>query len=578
MHVEQMPGRIIGRANMGALWIALVLAMALPVPLTTAASPAPDLNARTVKAVAKGDRAAVTRLLARGASVNARTEDDRTLLAVAAARGDVPMARLLIERHADVDLQCHPGETALCIAAGEGRLAMVKLLVAAKADIDAFRKYTPPIGAAAASGHLAVVKYLADHGANLNPREGRDPPLALASELGQVAAVKLLIARGANVDLAGYNTTPLMRAAREHHRDVVRALMEAGASPYLLSYHGDTAASLADEETRQLIRKLTAQRIDHLPPLLQHARELRLGRLTSAGQYGWLNDHELLVCRHAYEDGNGPCTAYRLDLRTGRGTPLSALDALCFGKGQPGTVSFEPSPDGRWLMWFAYPTASGSDPPTAAIHVARLDGTAHAVLKPRAFPTDVHWTPDSRSVAVARLNTQRGEGWVEVQDVAAPKAVRWSPLKCPRLPGKGEADFIGVLPGGRMLFSASSTVPKVGMVECLIDLPALPNDERRASTRALPAALGAGDGLTMRVSCLSPDGRRIAFMLLTEGEVRDEMALIVCDADGQHVHALGTIRLLAHREWDQEGSLAWLPDSKRVSFLYDGRYWSVPVE
>src|SRR5918993_1220321 len=70
-----------------------------------AANPKQNLNDQLFEAVRKGDAAAVTSLLDRGADVNAKFRYGATALFKAAERGNVEVTKVLLERGADVKVK-----------------------------------------------------------------------------------------------------------------------------------------------------------------------------------------------------------------------------------------------------------------------------------------------------------------------------------------------------------------------------------------------------------------------------------------------------------------------------------------
>ena len=93
-------------------------------------NPKQELNNQLYEAVRKGDAAAVTSLLDRGADVNAKFRYGATALFKAAERGNVEVAKVLLERGADVKVKdTFYGGTALTWALNGKHLEVVRLLV-----------------------------------------------------------------------------------------------------------------------------------------------------------------------------------------------------------------------------------------------------------------------------------------------------------------------------------------------------------------------------------------------------------------------------------------------------------------
>jgi len=92
--------------------------------------PKQELNDQLYEAVRKGDAAAVTSLLDKGADVNAKFRYGATALFKAAERGNVEVARVLVERGADVKVKdTFYGATAMTWALDGNHVEVVKLLL-----------------------------------------------------------------------------------------------------------------------------------------------------------------------------------------------------------------------------------------------------------------------------------------------------------------------------------------------------------------------------------------------------------------------------------------------------------------
>lgn len=142
----------------------LLLALAGPAPVQAECG-LPELHC----AALRKDAAAVTRLLDRGAQVDARDKEGMTALHAAAENGDAALVRLLAARGADINARDAYGMTPVYIAVKDG-------------------------GAAA-------IAALADLGADVNLRVGGSGKTALfaAMRFGQAQVFDLLLARGANL-------------------------------------------------------------------------------------------------------------------------------------------------------------------------------------------------------------------------------------------------------------------------------------------------------------------------------------------------------------------------------------------
>src|SRR5215211_6540670 len=103
--------------------------LALLVPQTQT-NPKQDLNDQLFVAVRKGDAAAVTAALDRGADVNAKFRYGTTALFKAAERGNAEVTKVLLDRGADVNVKdTFYRATAMSWALQNDHLDVVKLLL-----------------------------------------------------------------------------------------------------------------------------------------------------------------------------------------------------------------------------------------------------------------------------------------------------------------------------------------------------------------------------------------------------------------------------------------------------------------
>lgn len=151
-------------------------------------------------AAAKGDVAAIEKLLAAGTAVDSRDQDQATPLIAAALGGKVEAAKLLLSKGADVMARNSGGFTALHAAAYGGSAEVAALLL----DNKAARDDTANKAGAA--------------------------PLLVAADTYHPGVVELLIARGADVSRPeSHGYMPLTRAFWRGDRDTVRLLKRHGA-------------------------------------------------------------------------------------------------------------------------------------------------------------------------------------------------------------------------------------------------------------------------------------------------------------------------------------------------------------
>jgi ankyrin repeat protein len=185
-------------------------------------------------AALKGQLRVAAFLLANGADINFKANNDRAPLFYAAANGHRAMVELLLAKGADVNTRDFSGKTPLHLAADNGFQSVAEALLVGKADVNARDTYQyTPLHYAARKGHVAMVAFLLDHRANPDT-QGKDgrTPLSITALAGYAETLKKLLTAGAKPDLADSDgRTPLSYAAENGHFESVKALLAAKADP-----------------------------------------------------------------------------------------------------------------------------------------------------------------------------------------------------------------------------------------------------------------------------------------------------------------------------------------------------------
>ena len=194
-------------------------------------------QARSIhEAAASGDKDAVERFLAEGASVNARGEMGLTPLHIAAWHGHSEVVELLLERGADLEAVDKTGMTALHWGAAYGALETVKTLVAKGANVNAKnRNGGTPLGATTMGrGECEeVALFLLGKGADLSVRHSDGSTILHKAVLnGQPNVLRILLENGADPAVKDKDgKTPLDRARAISQANFRRGTTSAKKKP-----------------------------------------------------------------------------------------------------------------------------------------------------------------------------------------------------------------------------------------------------------------------------------------------------------------------------------------------------------
>ncbi|XP_047098732.1 serine/threonine-protein phosphatase 6 regulatory ankyrin repeat subunit A-like [Schistocerca piceifrons] len=186
--------------------------------------PEKEKNSRLIQAAKEDAVTELQTLLAVGADVRARDEDE--------------------DRY-----------TALHWAAGKGHENATRCLLEGGAEVDARTSgwQETPLYRAAYNGHEAVVRLLLEAGAEADARnKTKSTPLLAATEKGHVAVVRLLLAATPYHSARNqWGRTPLHYAALNGHAEAASALLEAGADRTTRDSQGKTPLDFARENNNQ---------------------------------------------------------------------------------------------------------------------------------------------------------------------------------------------------------------------------------------------------------------------------------------------------------------------------------------
>jgi len=205
----------------------------------------------------------------------AKEKTETTPLIEATARGDLAAVRKLVDKGAPIDETDNEGRTALTVAIRHGNKAIVKFMLERGAAVNGYVDsngwsplmqaivYAPFITAELDAKNQTtittpmptppniqneIIELLLNHGASM---EGTDrngeTVLTLATQQGRASIVKQLIKHGAAIDrqnLAGQ--TALMLSCRDGDQKLVGFLVQSGADISIRDNRGQTARDMFD--------------------------------------------------------------------------------------------------------------------------------------------------------------------------------------------------------------------------------------------------------------------------------------------------------------------------------------------
>ena len=324
-----------GRKPVSSVTCAVLLPVVLALLSAGAARADYDSEEKLREAAGGPSPAEVRRLLAEGASPNARDARGRTAVHLAAANHREPLG-LLLEAGGECCLPDGDGNTPLHHAvawfsvARNNPLARVRLLLKAGADPDRpNRGGNTSLHLSAKHRSAAIVNALLKAGADPGRSNGQgDTPLHAGVTFGEgdpmggggvgdVGVVRALLAAGAAPDAAdSRGRTPLRILAGQpgvgESAAVMTALLRAGADPNRKDRSGDTLLHLVienqekpEEDQEKEVRALLAGKADPCLPNAQRYLPIHVARrvqsesieelLARAGGHDWRCDERALA-------------------------------------------------------------------------------------------------------------------------------------------------------------------------------------------------------------------------------------------------------------------------------------------
>ncbi|MCB8998499.1 MAG: ankyrin repeat domain-containing protein [Bacteroidales bacterium] len=199
-------------------------------------------------AVDKGDIAAVSFLLDRGADPNSSTIEGVTPLMYATESGFFEIVKLLVEKGADINKKPFTGPTALISAAERNHYEIAEYFASKKANLDIRDSDgATAVNHAAALNNYDVMDMLIFYGANPEIADSKgNTPLISAAYNNSLEAAGLLIEHGVAIDTTDiYGFTALMTAVQRGNSEIVYLLIDKGANIGLVNSGGYSALTFA---------------------------------------------------------------------------------------------------------------------------------------------------------------------------------------------------------------------------------------------------------------------------------------------------------------------------------------------
>lgn len=289
--------------------------------------------------------------------------------------------------------------------------------------------------------------------------------------------------------------------------------------------------------------------------------------------YRWLSTTELL-----YEVYEGEWNIYKYDLATGQSRLLQRLTLLAAeGSFKNVPPNLHPSPDGKWVVWKVY----GHD--TQGYVLSAVDGSRYFQTgRPRGL--EALWLSDSRhwidliddNYDKERL-ARHPNAYSLLHDIDAPQHL--GKVRIPRI------DFLNreyaLVRPDRFVYESP------GLYQS--DRPVMSNVFHRAVITTLTLTgspqsvhkytVELPSGQAVCAMKFSPSGDKVAWVLI-DTRSRSTVSLWISELRGRGLHPLGEIRYADKNQMPYNGiwELQWLPDGKRLSFLYQDALWTVPAQ
>jgi ankyrin repeat protein len=216
-------------------WPAALLAATLVLPMTAGAQPQATGQA-LFDAVARGDIAALDRLIAAGAPLQASDAAGQTPLLLAVQNNNLDAATRLIAAGADINAQAANRDTPWLLAGALGRTAMLRLMLPKGPDFSIRNRFGGnALIPACERAHVDTVAFLVTTKIDINHINNLGwtclLEIVILGDGGprHVEVARLVLDAGANPNIADRDgVTPLQHASRRSQREIAALIEAAG--------------------------------------------------------------------------------------------------------------------------------------------------------------------------------------------------------------------------------------------------------------------------------------------------------------------------------------------------------------
>ncbi|MDI9408645.1 MAG: ankyrin repeat domain-containing protein [Candidatus Pacebacteria bacterium] len=230
----------------------------------------PLMASPLIEALAKGDNAEVTRLIASGANLTEIDERGRSALHSAVGYDRLDSLNQLIKTKIDIDTPDGLGNSALLFASINNKLEAATILIKAGANVN-FKKqnsYVTPLLVAIYRKYPTFLKLLLDNNAIVTETDSLGKTvLMFAAEVDSVESVPLLLAAKVAVNAKTKDgRTALFFAAEQGNDEIVKMLLKAGIDASVKGTDGEVKGITAAELARAKNHAETAKLIETTKP------------------------------------------------------------------------------------------------------------------------------------------------------------------------------------------------------------------------------------------------------------------------------------------------------------------------